>query len=107
MTLDSELGQEDNFHPPSDYEKEILTILIEECAEVQQRATKSIRFGIFEKQPSQELNNSERLGLEVGDLLHMITLCTDLKMISEEHIQEGIETKQKKLQRYLVNKLGS
>lgn len=30
---------------PSPYERELLTILIEECAEVQQRATKLLRFG--------------------------------------------------------------
>ncbi len=36
---------------PTAYQREILTILIEECAEVQQRATKMLRFGIEETQP--------------------------------------------------------
>lgn len=50
-------------------EKEyLLTCLIEECAEVQQRATKALRFGLREIQPEQELTNQHRLVDELDDL---------------------------------------
>jgi len=38
---------------PTEYEREVLTILMEECAEVIQRASKALRFGLDEVQPEQ------------------------------------------------------
>ena len=53
---------------PTPREREILTILIEEAAEVQQRATKALRFGLTEIQPSKTRTNRVRLSAEMGDL---------------------------------------
>lgn len=50
----------------------LLTCLAEECAEVAQRCTKALRFGINECQPGQELSNEERLNIELNDLF---TIC--------------------------------
>ncbi len=47
----------------------LLWILAEECAEVAQRASKAARFGLYEVQPGQDKNNSERLRKEINDLL--------------------------------------
>ena len=52
----------------------LLAILIEEAAEVQQRATKALRFGLKETQPGQSLDNTERLVGELNDLLAAIDL---------------------------------
>ncbi len=52
-------------------EQHLLTVLAEECAEVAQRASKAIRFGIAEVQPGQDLDNKQRLEAELGDLLGM------------------------------------
>lgn len=46
----------------------LLTILGEECCEVAQRVSKTLRFGLDEIQPGQELNNRERLMEELYDL---------------------------------------
>jgi hypothetical protein len=46
----------------------LLLILAEECAEVAQRASKALRFGIEEKQPGQNKTNGERLQEEMVDL---------------------------------------
>lgn len=56
----------------------LLIKLIEECAEVQQRATKALTFGIYETQaegpstntrPETKLNNNARLVQEFTDLV--------------------------------------
>lgn len=52
----------------------LLTILIEEAAEVQQRATKMLRFGIDEIQPEQPLTNRERIVDELNDLLATVDM---------------------------------
>ena len=49
-------------------EEYILTLIAEECNEVAQRATKSLRFGLDETQEGQEYTNRERLLQEFWDL---------------------------------------
>ncbi len=55
-------------------EQYILNCLAEECAEVGQRASKAIRFGMTERQPGQELDNRKRLEQELGDLMGVVDL---------------------------------
>ena len=50
-------------------EQYLLGCLGEECAEVAQRASKAVRFGMNEVQPGQELNNRQRLEYELSDLI--------------------------------------
>lgn len=87
--------------PPSPYEAELLTILIEECMEVAQRATKMLRFGVNEVQPGQDLDNAERLSVEVGDLLAVIRLCTEADLISHSVSQHAVAAKLNKLRIYM------
>ena len=47
----------------------LLVVLAEECAEVAQRASKAIRFGLSEIQPGQLEDNKRRLERELADLL--------------------------------------
>lgn len=55
-------------------EEHLLVCLAEECAEVIQRATKVLRFGMEEIEPGQTLTNRERLQGEVNDLIAVIEL---------------------------------
>lgn len=55
----------------------LLSCLIEECAEVIQRATKAQRFGLREIQPEQEFTNEERLAAELDDLLGTLSLLAE------------------------------
>lgn len=87
--------------PPTPYQRELLDILIEECAEVIQRATKMKRFGVLEIQPGQDRDNAERLGLEVGDLTHMIDLCIEENLIPKFFIAEGMKNKRRQLAKYM------
>lgn len=54
--------------------KEILLIMMEECAEVSQAISKCFRFGPDQVKPSQAKTNIESLEEELGDLLAMIDL---------------------------------
>lgn len=55
-------------------QEHLLTCLMEECAEVAQRASKAIRFGMEEVQLGQDLDNHRRLEHELGDLLGVVDL---------------------------------
>lgn len=46
----------------------LLMILAEECAEVAQRVSKALRFGLDEVQPGQDLSNEQRIWAEMNDL---------------------------------------
>jgi len=87
--------------PPEGLERELLTILIEECAEVQQRATKMLRFGVNEAQPGQPYTNAERLSVEVGDLSHLVRRCIDARLLDGVLVLRASEAKREKLDRFL------
>lgn len=86
---------------PTPRERELLTILIEECAEVQQRATKLLRFGKDEIQPGQPLTNAERLGEEIGDLSAMVKMLTDCGVVPAHSIIVGQVRKPARVEKYL------
>ena len=54
----------------------LLTILTEECAEVQQATTKALRFGLDEGRDIKVLN-SQRMNLEMNDLFAVIEMIND------------------------------
>ena len=55
-------------------QEHLLTILIEECNETAQRATKALRFGLEETQPEQDLTNAERIVYEFNDIVAVMEL---------------------------------
>lgn len=86
---------------PTPHEREILTILIEECAEVQQRATKLLRFGRDEVQPGQSLSNSARLSDEIGDLYAMTERAQDLGLVDLARVATAMRAKEAKLETFM------
>lgn len=89
----------------------LLVKLIEECAEVQQRATKALTFGMYESQsagpslndsPEAKLNNNERLAQEFDDLIAVSEMLN-------EHINVPLSTtntrakelKKEKIKKYM------
>lgn len=62
---------------PLTVEQYLLICLSEECAEVSQRVTKSLRFGLDEVQPGQEDGNVTRLTAEVTDLLAVLEMLQE------------------------------
>lgn len=55
----------------------LLICVAEECAEIQQRITKALRFGLYEVQPGQPDNNLVRIRQEFNDLLGVLELAAD------------------------------
>jgi len=78
-------------------DREILLIAQEECAEVIQAISKIFRFGFDAKHPSEDRNNLQRLEEELGDLVCMIGLIMNKKIVSESGVESAAEMKLKKL----------
>lgn len=89
--------------PPTPYQRELLEILIEECAEVQQRATKMLRFGVQEIQPGQDLTNAQRLAREYGDVTEVADRLSEIGLMPQRDIAEGRFSKRRQLAKYLQN----
>lgn len=78
--------------------RETLLILQEECAEVTQAISKCFRFGPDQLKPGKERTNVNMLEEEIGDLMAMVELLTDLNVgVSVEGIQRAKMKKFEKL----------
>ena len=69
---------------------ELLTIMMEECAEVIVECSKIIRFG----------NDGSSLAKELGDLQAMVELAQKSDIISYTEIEDQIPHKMEKLKKY-------
>lgn len=82
----------------------LLTILAEECAEVAQRTSKALRFGLGEIQPGQSLTNADRIFEEYIDLMAVYHMLYDdghlpsVVMVSEQRFA----AKEEKVEKYLA-----
>jgi len=74
--------------------EELLVILMEECSEVQQEASKLIRFG---SDTWADVLNFEK---EIGDLMCMVALCQQAGLIDEDAIMQAAEAKREKLKKW-------
>ncbi len=81
----------------------LLTKLAEECAEVAQRATKALTFGIDEVQPGQPHTNAERLVHELADLAAVVGMMQDYNAIAVNlhEFRQAVERKRLKLDWYM------
>jgi NTP pyrophosphatase (non-canonical NTP hydrolase) len=79
-------------------QREILLIAQEECAEVTQAISKIFRFGI--DSDYLDRTNKQRLEDEVGDLLCMIDLMKEFKLINTEQIELAKIKKLEKLKQW-------
>jgi NTP pyrophosphatase (non-canonical NTP hydrolase) len=79
----------------NDSEKQILLICQEECAEVTQAISKVFRFGYDSEYNGR--TNQQRLTEEVGDLLCMIDLMVELKIVDEDAVYKASLQKRDKL----------
>ena len=81
-----------------DYEQELLTITMEECAEVIQACSKIIRYGADSKYEGKSA--LETLEKELGDLQCMIDLLHQNDMVSFNRMDEYCDQKREKLKKW-------
>lgn len=88
--------------------REIMLILQEECAEVIQAVSKCMRFGPDQIKPNKQVSNIGMLQEEIGDLLAMIELLTDLDIgVTAEGLEQAKKNKFEKLKQWsniVINK---
>jgi NTP pyrophosphatase (non-canonical NTP hydrolase) len=81
--------------------RETLIILQEECAEVIQAASKIFRFGFESCYPTEDSPTTrECLTMELGQLLCMVALLVDQKVVDETELMNYMELKKKKLEKW-------
>ncbi len=93
--------------PPEGLQRELLEVIAEECAEVIQRVTKALRFGLEEVQPGQPWTNDYRIGLEVGDLYETIRQAQEIGLVPRGAVASGMEAKGRQLRRFLQKRRGA
>lgn len=92
----------------------LLTILIEECGETAQRATKALRFTLEEIQPNLhqnplQLNNAQRLIYEFNDICAVMEMLEDEGYLPASYDSRAMNLKKEKVKKYLElsQKLGT
>ena len=94
-----------NGTPLTDYERELLVILMEECAEVTQAASKLIRFG-KENHPETGLCNSLVLEHEVGDLSAVVSMVEEAGLTGRYAVVVAAERKRARLSKFMQTSKG-
>ncbi|HEY1187148.1 MAG TPA: hypothetical protein VGE74_05790 [Gemmata sp.] len=85
----------------------LLTILSEECAEVAQRVSKALRFGLAEVQPGQGLTNTERVEYELSDLFAVVEMLVEERVIADPTVSDFAKRlKKAKVEKFLVFSAG-
>ena len=84
----------------SNKEQEIMSILQEESAEIVQAVSKIFRFGYESKHPDKDQNNREHLAEEIGDMLAMVQLVIENKIVDWQAVEIAKDKKFEKLQRW-------
>lgn len=81
--------------------RETLIILQEECAEVIQATSKIFRFGFDSCYPTEDsATTRECLTMELGQLMCMVGLLIEQKVVNEDELIECAELKKKKLEKW-------
>lgn len=79
----------------------LLASLAEECAEVAQRVSKALRFGLGEIQPGQPLSNSERITAELADLVTLFEILHDERLLPF-YDPESVAVKKRKVAEFMA-----
>tara|TARA_R110000803_G_scaffold206814_1_gene274318 strand:- start:194 stop:484 length:291 start_codon:yes stop_codon:yes gene_type:complete len=91
-------------------QEQLLVILMEECAEVSQRASKALRFGLTDPagtEPGQPYTNQDRLLVEINDLLAILDMMFKSRGTYNSPMLQ--QDKKEKVEKYLKlsEKLGT
>ena len=89
-----------NGTPVTEHERELLTILMEECAEVIQDAAKLLRFG-KENRPDSNIANTYKLSTEVGEIMCVVEMAVNVGLLSRASINMSKWHKHERLAHYM------
>ena len=78
----------------------LLSCLAEECAEVGQRVSKALRFGLREIQPGQALTNVERIAAELQDVMAVAGMLASRGVLPDAN-PKALVTKIQKVEKYM------
>jgi NTP pyrophosphatase (non-canonical NTP hydrolase) len=81
-------------------EHEIMSIFQEESAEVIQAISKIFRFGYDSKHPDSNQTNREHLAEEIGDLIAMVQLAIENKIVDWRDVEIAKDRKFEKLKKW-------
>ncbi len=79
----------------------LLIQLAEECVETAQRASKALRFGLSEVQEGQELDNAQRIVYEFNDIVAIMEILQQERLVDKVIDIEAIEKKKLKIEQWL------
>lgn len=79
----------------------LLVCLGEECAEIQQAASKALRFGLDDGAPSGTTTNLEDIEKEFAELLGVVSLLKDEGIINVDATDPRIAEKKAKVLKYM------
>lgn len=74
---------------------------MEEAAEVTQRISKALRFGLDEVQPGQVLTNRKRLEQEIVDFVTVLDKMEELGIIDLSTYENAFDAKSEKIDKYM------
>lgn len=80
----------------------LLSCLSEECAEVSQRASKALRFGLTEVQPGQDLDNAARIGVELQDVFTIVEMLVEAGALDVRRDPTAVRIKKKKVEKFMA-----
>lgn len=86
---------------PTPHQREVATILIEECAELTKALTKLLRFGVDDGYPGSPNTNRVDASNEAGDVIEMIDQALRARILDKHQIDVGRLVKREKLARYM------
>jgi NTP pyrophosphatase (non-canonical NTP hydrolase) len=89
-------------HPlPTAHERELLTIIQEECAEIIVQIAKGLRFGMNNGYPGKGVTNREALGHEIGDLEAILATAESLGLFRARDVAQGKAEKYDRLKQFM------
>jgi len=80
----------------------LLTILSEECLEIAKEVSKGLRFGLDDHHPTQTGTNAKKINDEYNDLVAVIQMLMDEKILVVELDPKLINEKKLKVEKYLL-----
>lgn len=89
---------------PTPHEREVLTIIQEECAEIIVQISKGLRFGMKDGYPGKGTTNREALGREIGDLEAILAIAQSLYLFRDIDVMRGKAEKYDRLKEFMQTK---